>query len=208
MNKVKCLDAFMVLGPSGVGKSTLLRRLLHEHSNRLGYSVSHTSRPPRAGEVDGIHYHFVDEPTILKMHEQNELVELGHIHGRYYGTSVAALKKVQGEGKICILELDVNAIETIRNNPNIHSLCVFLTADPEVLKNRISSRGGVSEEELKTRLATAEYELNYVREHPSYFHCIIKNDDVDIAYTKLVDFISQSMAACGMEPLDSNTASL
>ena len=94
-------------GPSGTGKSTLLRRLFANHPNTFGFSVSHTSRSPRAGEEDGVAYHFVTKPSFGKLVEENAFIENATFSGNSYGTSFKAVEDVQSEGKICVLDIEM-----------------------------------------------------------------------------------------------------
>lgn len=199
---MNALHGVVVCGPSGVGKGTLLWRLLKEYSNRFGFSVSHTSRPPREHEVDGVDYHFVDEKTILELNRTNNLLEMGYIHGKYYATSMAAFKKVQNEGKVCILEIDVNAVETIQKIPNLNAAFVFISAPREDLRKRIVRRGSCTDKDVETRLKTAECELDFLQHHPDYFQCVIENIDCDQAYHQLVDFLQKEFIAHGMKELE------
>lgn len=198
---MNAIHGVVVCGPSGVGKGTLLRRLLTEFADRFGLSVSHTSRSPRENEVDGKDYHFVSEEEILSLHKNNKLIELGHIHGKYYATSVAAFKKVQDEGKVCILEVDVNAIETIQKVPQLNATYIFVSAPREALRNRIVRRGSCTEKDVETRLRTAEYELDFFQKHPDYFQCVVENIDCEVAYKQLVDYLNKAFIAHGMKEL-------
>lgn len=195
------LHGVVVCGPSGVGKGTLLRRLMDEFSDRFGFSVSHTSRPPREHEVDGVDYHFVNEQEILDLYKDKKLIELGHVHGKYYATSIAAFKKVQDEGKVCILEVDVNAVETIQKVDGLNAVFLFVSAPREALRTRIVRRGSCTQQDVETRLRTAEYELDFLQKHPDYFQCAIENIDCESAYTQLVQFLNKAFIEHGMKEL-------
>ncbi|KAJ1631229.1 P-loop containing nucleoside triphosphate hydrolase protein [Pavlovales sp. CCMP2436] len=101
----------VVCGPSGVGKGTLVGKLLTEFPDRVGFCCSHTTRAPRPGEEDGVHYHFSSVPAVEAMIAQGEFLEHAKVHSNYYGTSRAAVKRLQGAGKICLLDIDVQEAE-------------------------------------------------------------------------------------------------
>ena len=99
----------VICGPSGVGKGTLLTRLMAEHPDSFGFSVSHTTRQPRAGEVDGVHYHFVKKEDMEAAITRGEFIEYARVHSNMYGTSVKAVEDVRAAGKTCLLDIDVQA---------------------------------------------------------------------------------------------------
>ena len=95
----------VLCGPSGVGKSTIVAKITKEFPNAFGFSVSHTTRQPREGEVDGVSYHYVDTESMQKSIDNDEFIETAVFSGNMYGTSKAAVKSVMDEGKICILDI-------------------------------------------------------------------------------------------------------
>lgn len=97
----------VISGPSGTGKSTLIKRLFAESPNRFLLSVSHTTRAPRAGEQDGREYYFTNKESFLQLVEEGGFIEHAQFSGNYYGTSVKAVKDVAEKGKICILDIEM-----------------------------------------------------------------------------------------------------
>lgn len=97
-------------GPSGSGKSTLLSRALKEIDG-LVFSISSTTRAPRDGEIDGVHYHFVSEDEFKKGIEAGEFLEWANVHKNFYGTSLIQVKKALGEGKIVVFDIDVQGFK-------------------------------------------------------------------------------------------------
>ncbi|KAJ3564104.1 hypothetical protein NP233_g8519 [Leucocoprinus birnbaumii] len=93
-------------GPSGVGKSTLLARLFAKYPDSFGFSVSHTTRPPRPGEVDGTHYHFVSHDDFKGLIADGAFIEHAEFSGNFYGTSFATVRGIQAQGKRCILDIE------------------------------------------------------------------------------------------------------
>ncbi|KAG5469382.1 hypothetical protein LSCM1_02599 [Leishmania martiniquensis] len=200
---MKPLNALVVCGPSGVGKGTLLGRLLREYPNRFAYSVSHTTRKPRHGEVDGREYHFTDRDSILKMLDNNEFLELCDVHGNFYGTSVVAVHAVQKQGKVCIIEIDVKGAQKLfhRTDSALNAVYFFITAPKDELRRRIMKRGADDEAMLQRRLETAESEYKFLEEHPDFFSVILVNDELETAYSDLVAAINDQLAKHNMEKL-------
>ncbi|KAG5494299.1 hypothetical protein GH5_02310 [Leishmania sp. Ghana 2012 LV757] len=199
----KPLNALVVCGPSGVGKGTLLGRLLREYPNRFAYSVSHTTRKPRQGEVDGREYHFTDRESILKMRDNNEFLELCDVHGNFYGTSVAAVHAVQKQGKVCIIEIDVKGAQKLfgRTDSALNAVYFFIMAPKDELRKRIIKRGADDEAMLQRRLETAESEYKFLEEHPDFFSVLLVNDELETAYAGLVAAIDDQLVKHNMEKL-------
>lgn len=109
----------MISGPSGTGKSTLLKRLFEAHPNTFGFSVSHTTRSPRPGEADGVSYNFVTKETFLALVDNGGFIEHAQFAGNYYGTSVKAVQDVAEKGLICILDIDME----VRDLPGPKGRC-------------------------------------------------------------------------------------
>ncbi|KAK7194700.1 guanylate kinase [Novymonas esmeraldas] len=199
----KPLNALVVCGPSGVGKGTLLGRLFREFPSRFAYSVSHTTRQPRQGEVNGREYHFTDRETIVKMRDNNEFLELCDVHGNFYGTSVAAVHSVQKDGKVCVIEIDVKGAQKLssRTDDALNAVYLFVTAPKEELRKRILKRGADDEAMLQRRLETAESEYRFLEEHPDFFAAVLVNDELDAAYARLVAAIDSQLVKHNMPKL-------
>lgn len=97
----------VVSGPSGAGKSTLLKKLFAAHPGRFGFSVSHTTRNPRAGEENGREYHFVTRDDFKSLVADNGFIEHAEFGGNFYGTSIQAVKDIATKGQICILDIEM-----------------------------------------------------------------------------------------------------
>ena len=199
----KPLNAIVVCGPSGVGKGTLLGRLFREYPKTFAYSVSHTTRKPRVGEQNGREYHFVDRDEILRMRDNNEFLELCDVHGNFYGTSVAAVRDVQKQGRICVIEIDVKGAQKLynRNDDALNCVYFFIPAPKEELRKRILGRGADDEAMLQRRLETAESEYKFLEDHPGFFAATIVNDVLDEAYGRLVDAVNDQLEQHHMKPL-------
>jgi guanylate kinase len=180
---------FVVSGPSGVGKSTLLRRVL-EADPRLRFSVSHTTRAPRQGERDGIDYHFVDRETFRRLVAENAFLEHAEYQGNLYGTSRAEVEKAMRGGYDLILEVEVQGARQLqRSLPE--AVRIFIEpASPGVLEERLRARNTESEAVLRRRLETALEELPYANE----CQYRIRNDALDKAVAELARVIAESRA--------------
>ncbi|KAJ3208765.1 hypothetical protein HK099_008649 [Clydaea vesicula] len=181
----------VISGPSGVGKSTLLDQLFKKYQTSFGFSVSHTTRSPRPGETNGTSYNFVSKTDFLKEIAENKFIEHTEFSGNHYGTSMEAVKKVQEEKKICVLDVELNGIKSIKKLA-IPAKFVFI-APPSIkdLEIRLRSRGTETEESLKKRLDAAKAEMEYAS-LPDAHDIIIINDTPEKAFQKLDKFISEN----------------
>ncbi|KAJ5909156.1 guanylate kinase [Penicillium taxi] len=178
----------VVSGPSGTGKSTLLKRLFADYPDKFGFSVSHTTRQPRAGEEEGISYYFVTRESFLDQVSQGLFIEHAQFGGNYYGTSVQAVKTVAEKNRICILDIEMEGVKQMKQT-QLNARYLFL-APPSVeeLERRLRGRGTETEDSLSKRLAQARNELEYSRQ-PGAHDKIVVNDDLEKAYAELRDWI-------------------
>jgi guanylate kinase len=114
------LDPLIVCGPSGVGKGTIIHKYMTERggSEKFQFTISHTTRQAREGEVDGVHYHFVTTEMMRDLLRDGSFVESAQVHGNYYGTSWSALRAVQRTGKRSLLDIDVQGVQRIKKIAN------------------------------------------------------------------------------------------
>jgi len=176
--------AFVVSGPSGVGKSTIVRRVL-DADPRVRFSVSHTTRQPRAGERNGVDYYFVDEPEFRRLIQANAFLEYAVYQDHFYGTSRAAVEEPTSSGYDLILEVEMQGAEQLQVRlPD--AVRVFIEPPSmEVLETRLRDRRTETEAVLRGRLRRAEEELNYAKQ----CHHRIVNDSVDKAVVELLRII-------------------
>ncbi|HEY2094550.1 MAG TPA: guanylate kinase [Thermoanaerobaculia bacterium] len=172
---------FIVSGPSGAGKTTLInavRRQLEPIGIRLYFSVSHTTRKPREGEVNGVSYHFVSPSTFDAMVSRGEFLEWAHVHDHQYGTSVAEVVARLDSGQDVILDIDYQGAKQIAERPHLkeRSLNVFIFPPSlDALEQRLRDRGLNTEDEIETRLRKAIAEIDAGKE---FYEYIIINDDL------------------------------
>jgi guanylate kinase len=171
----------IVSSPSGAGKTTLTRRLLATHS-RLQFSVSHTTRSPRAGEVEGRDYHFISTGEFQGMIEKHEFAEHAYVHGNRYGTAMAPVEAALARGGDMIFDVDWQGGAALSERWPTDSLKIFiLPPDLEILARRLRQRATDAPEVIERRLQKAIEEL----EHFSEYQHLIVNDDLERAYALL-----------------------
>jgi len=193
-------DVVVMVGPSGVGKSTLIQRLMGDYPGKFGFSVSHTTRPPRPGEEDGVHYNFTTVEAIKADIAKGAFIEHAEVHGKYYGTSFEAVRQVVSKRQICLLDIDVQGAQQMKTSSLDSSAAYVFVAPPsmDVLESRLRSRGTEKEQDVAIRLANATKEVSFAEKNPCFFDAVIVNDDLDMAYDKYRKFLER---CCGAERL-------
>lgn len=171
---------FVVSAPSGAGKTTLCYRLSKELSN-LAFSVSHTTRKPRQGEVEGRDYYFVSDEKFKEMISSGAFVEWAEVHGNRYGTSRAELDRLFSKGNDVILDIDIQGAMQIKKSGTFGTFIFILPPSMRVLEERLRGRGTDDEDVIRLRLANAVGEIKYFKE----YDYIIVNDVLDDALEQL-----------------------
>jgi guanylate kinase len=177
-------NVFIISAPSGSGKTTLIDLLLSENPSLL-FSISHTTRPPRPGERDGVEYFFIDEDRFQKMIEEDRFLEWANVHGYFYGTSREMVDRAKKENRDLILDIDVQGAAQVRKKiPDAISIFI-LPPSFDALKLRLLARQKDSEEVMLKRLENAKQEIQRFGE----FDYIIINDDLHPASKRLSGII-------------------
>jgi len=171
---------FIIASPSGGGKTSLVNALLSSDS-RLALSVSHTTRPPRAGEVDGQHYHFTDSETFDCMVEEGAFLEHATVFRHSYGTHAEALQSQLDQGLDVILEIDWQGAAQVRLVFPASRSIFILPPSLEVLRERLSRRGQDSEEVIQHRMREAQAEISHWEE----FDYLVVNEEFQDALRDL-----------------------
>lgn len=180
----------LLSGPSGTGKSTLLKKLLADFPNKFGFSVSNTTRKPREGEVHGEHYNFVSVDEFKKLIDEQKFIEWAQFGGNYYGTTIAAVDNVSEKGTICILDIDMQGVKSVKKT-QLNPHYIFIAPPSfEALKERLTKRGTETPESLQKRLDHSSAEIEYSKEEGAY-DLVIVNDDLERAYAELKNFIQK-----------------
>ncbi len=175
---------FIISAPSGTGKTTLVREVIH-HLPCLRFSVSFTTRLPRPDEREGEDYHFVSHASFQKMVERNEFLEWAEVLGNRYGTPRPDLKKMEREGVDLILDIDTQGAKRVTKEIAQPVLIYLLPPSLRVLKERLINRGVDSLERVKFRLSHARKDM----EEAYGYHYVIVNDTLEDALGKLKSII-------------------
>ncbi|PRP84881.1 hypothetical protein PROFUN_07535 [Planoprotostelium fungivorum] len=199
------VSVVVVVGPSGVGKGTrvyalshsfsstyaasVINRLMSEFPDKLGFSVSHTTRQPRSGEREGVDYHFTTVEVIQKEIESGQFVEHANVHGNYYGTSKVR-RGLKGDTDLSSLLWNNKVTVDLRKSLNptvkhsgIESHYIFIAPPSrEILESRLRGRGTETEEAIQKRLAGSVKEMQFLETSPTFFDAVIVNDKLDEAY--------------------------
>ncbi len=174
----------VVSSPSGGGKGTLIRRAL-KAVPKLGYSISFTTRPARASEVDGHDYFFVSVEKFKAMIEANGFLEWAIVHGNYYGTSHAQIENERLAGRDIILEIDVQGAASVRRLARDAVSVFIMPPSFEILRDRLVGRGSERPDDLALRLKNSRSEVEHYRE----FQYVVLNDDAEKAAKLLASII-------------------
>ena len=178
-------NLLVVSGPAGAGKGTLVSRLSDRVSD-VWVSVSATTRSPRPGEIDGVHYFFYDEEQFDRAVAEGGMLEWAHVHGHRYGTPRATVEEKMAEGRQVVLEIDVQGAFQVREMIPAAKLIFIEPPSLEVLESRLRGRGTEDDAEVRRRMKTAEVELSRKMEYDTQ----LVNDDLDQATEALVDLVN------------------
>jgi guanylate kinase len=176
---------FVVAAPSGTGKTTVCRAAL-ERDGGLRFSISHTTRPPRQGEQDGVDYHFVTPDRFRELVKQDAFLEYAEYNGNLYGTSWEAIEQPLARGWDLLVEIEVKGARQFRERRRDACFIFLLPPSMEVLRERLEGRGTDTPETIAKRLAIAEQELEAIE----FFDYAIVNRDVDRAVEELLEIVA------------------
>ena len=195
MNRNKKGFLITLSGPSGSGKGTIVKSLLNQYEDMV-LSVSMTTRAPRPGEVDGVHYHFVTREVFEETIRKDGFLEYAEYNGNYYGTPVAPINQLLNEGKVVILEIEVQGAEKVMDHRS-DVVSIFITIPSvEELERRLRGRGTETEEVIRKRMQTAQYELG----RAFRYNYVVLNDEVERAVARIRTIVdAESMRYSRME---------
>ena len=164
---------FVITAPSGTGKNTIIE-MVRKDLKGLGYSISHTTRAPRKGEIDGVHYYFVGKKQFEKMIQAQEFVEWAVVYNELYGTSISSVRSAQVSGKDVLLDLDIQGARQIKKRfPD--STSIFIAPPSlQTLRERLEKRSSHDGTDIDLRMTEAVQEIRECRN----FDFLIVNDDL------------------------------
>ncbi|MCU7905481.1 MAG: guanylate kinase [Candidatus Thiodiazotropha sp. (ex Epidulcina cf. delphinae)] len=178
-------ELYILSAPSGAGKTSLLKAL-RDRDGALRVSVSHTTRPMRPGERDGVHYHFIGREDFLCMVGEGVFLEHAEVFGSYYGTTETEVRAQLAAGHDTVLEIDWQGAQQVRKLfPDAVSIFI-LPPGPEVLRKRLSARGQDSDEVIRRRMSQAVNEMSHYAE----FDYLIINEDFNTALEALAAIVT------------------
>ena len=180
----------VVVGPSGVGKDTLMQKVFDNHPDSFRKGVTHTSRKMRQGEKEGYNYYYVTEEEFLKLKEEDKFVEFNYYNKNYYGLSKMELESQKGD-KILYVIIDINGAKNVNNAKIPANFVAILPPNEETLNERLKGRGTESEEVIQGRLETAKKELKEI-EKSEFFNHKVFNSDLDKAVEDMEEFLKKA----------------
>ena len=176
----------IVSAPSGAGKTSLTRAMVAKY-DEVGLTVSHTTRDQRPGEVDGVHYHFVEKVEFEQMIDNDQFIEYATVFENYYGTSVPEIQRLLDAGQHAILDIDWQGARKVRQKFPSAISAFIVPPSMDVLEQRLRQRKRDSEEVIARRMKEAESEMS----HQDEYEYIIVNDDFDAALEQLTHILFQ-----------------
>ena len=168
----------VVVGPSGVGKDTVMQKIFEKYPNSFKKGTTHTTRQIRPGEKEGVNYYYVSKEEFLQLQKENKLVENNLYNNNYYGLSKMELEKAEKLDKIMYVIIDINGANAVYKLKIPATFVAIVPESESVLEERLKGRGTESEDVIQGRLNTAKEELRRINEEP-FFNFKIVNNDLD-----------------------------
>ena len=177
---------FVLSSPSGVGKTTLTKKLA-ENNSEFAISISHTTRKPRPNEIDGKDYYFVTQEEFDVLIKKNDFYEFANIFDNNYGTHKETVIKLLSQGKDVLFDIDWQGTQQLKKIRNLNIVCIFiLPPNINVLRDRLLNRHKGQEELIEKRMNKFNEELS----HWNQYNYVVTNDDLNICYEKIKSIIA------------------
>ena len=177
---------FVLSSPSGVGKTTLTKKLA-ENDSQFAISISHTTRKPRPNEIDGKDYYFVTQEEFDALIKKNDFYEFANIFDNNYGTHKETVIKLLSQGKDVLFDIDWQGTQQLKKIRNLNIVCIFiLPPNINVLRDRLLNRHKGQEELIEKRMNKFNEELS----HWNQYNYVVTNDDLNICYEKIKSIIA------------------
>ena len=185
-------QCLIITAPSGAGKSTLIKALMEKYPALFQFSISATTRPPRQGEVNGQHYHFLSSEAFKAAKAEDAFLEWEEVYsGLFYGTLRSEVSRIKSNGAIPLFDIDVNGGLSLQQKIDPKPLSIFIKPpSKDVLEQRLINRNTESAKSLQNRLARYDYEIS----QETSFDYVIVNDDLDRAASELFTLIDEHFA--------------
>ena len=171
---------FVITAPSGTGKTTIINSV-KKNIGKIGYSISHTTRKPREGEVHGIHYYFIDVEEFQRMIKKQEFLEWAFVYDQYYGTSIASIGRELSSKKDILMDLDIQGAKAVKKRFPDSSLIFILPPSVQALEERLKKRSKDGETNIALRTKKAIGEIQQCED----YDFIIINDDLNKAMNEV-----------------------
>ena len=176
----------IIVGPSGVGKDTVMQKVFEKYPGYFKKGVTHTSRQMRKGEKEGFNYYYVSKEEFLKLDSEGGLVEHNYYNGNYYGLSKMEIEKGLKGDKILYAIIDINGAKSVYNLKIPANFIGILPPSDKVLEKRLRKRGSETEKKIKERLDIAKSEVTEINK-TDFFNYKVINDDLDKAVAEMIE---------------------
>ena len=179
------LNNLVIYGPSGVGKSTLIKKLLNKYPESFKLGISHTTRNPRDGETNGVEYYFVTISKFLEMKVKGAFLETTKFCDNYYAMSYKSIQEIESNGKICILDFNIQGLKFMKSQTTLSAKYIYIKPPTDnTLKERLKKRGGLNRYTLQLRITNSKKDMKCAESID--FDLIIINNDLEKAFDELL----------------------
>lgn len=191
----------VVAGPSGVGKSSILKRVSRMYPNDYIRAVSHTTRKRRNGEMDGVDYHFVSESELHSLMQSERFIAVSRVFGNLYGLRLRDIQRIRDRFAIPYVELTLSGVHDVQQIKELHKGAQYVYVEPtsmEALEARLYGRAGHKDADFVRRIASAGNEIAFARKS-EMFDIVIQNETIEQASVELMQFMEERRRRCALQ---------